>query len=206
MPILLIPRFAAMKTAEPISRERVTELLLSWVGGDTRSGDNLSTTLYEELRRLARRQLRGRRPGQTLDTTGLIHETYLRLVDRSKTRTRDRGHFLALSARIMRQVVVDHVRERNASKRGSGDRGKPLFEFPAPLTMSADDLLALDEALGRLRALDPRAAQLVDLRFIAGMSIGEAARVLGVSITTAKRDWERSRRFLYLELRRQPLE
>src|SRR5262245_42585177 len=100
-----------MKTAEPISRERVTDLLVSWVGGDTRSGDRLSTTLYGELKRLARRQLRSRRRGQTLDTTGLIHETYLRLVDRSKAKVRDRGHFLALSARIMRQVLVDHLRE-----------------------------------------------------------------------------------------------
>jgi RNA polymerase sigma factor (TIGR02999 family) len=190
---------------EPASRERVTELLTSWVGGDVRSGDRLSSTLYRELRRLARHQLR-RRPGrQTLDTSDLIHDAYLKLVDGSRTKIRDRGHFLALSARVMRQVVVDHVRKRTAIKRGAGDRGAPLLEFPAPLSMCAEDLLALDEALGKLKALDPRAAQLVDLRFFGGVSIEEASEVLEVSITTAKRDWERTRAFLYKELRRQPL-
>jgi RNA polymerase sigma factor (TIGR02999 family) len=190
---------------ESASRERVTELLTSWVEGDARSGDRLSSTLYQELRRLARYQLRRRPGGQTLDTSDLIHDAYLRLVDGSRTRVRDRGHFLALSARVMRQVVVDHVRRRGAMKRGAGDRGAPLVEFPAPLSMNAEDLLALDEALGKLKALDPRAAQLVDLRFFGGVSIEEASELLEVSITTAKRDWERTRAFLYKELRRQPL-
>ena len=110
----------------------------------------------------------------------------------------------ALSARVMRQIVVDHVRRRYATKRGSGDRGVPLVDFPAPLSMSTDDLLALDQALGKLKTLDPRAAELVDLRFFAGVTIEEAADLLQVSITTIKRDWERTRAFLYKELKRQP--
>ena len=185
------------------SRARVTELLTSWGEGDARSGDRLSSTLYQELRRLARFQLRRRPGGVTLDTTALIHEAYLRLVDVSRTKVRDRGHFLALSARVMRQIVVDHIRRRNATKRGSGDRGLPLVEFPAPLSMSTEDLLALDEALVKLKNLDPRAAQLVDLRFFGGASIEEAAGILEVSITTVKRDWERSKAFLHKELKRQ---
>jgi RNA polymerase sigma factor (TIGR02999 family) len=189
----------------PASRERVTELLTSWVEGDVRSGERLSSTLYGELRRLARHQLRRRPGGQCLDTSDLIHETYLKLVDGSKTKVRDRGHFLALSARVMRQVVVDHVRKKAATKRGAGDRGGPLVEFPAPLSMNAEDLLALDEALAKLKILDPRAAQLVDLRFFGGVSIEEASKVLEISITTAKRDWERTRAYLYKELKRQPL-
>ena len=154
---------------------------------------------------MARRQLRRAVRGVTLDTTGLIHEAYLKLVDGSRTNVRDRGHFLALSARVMRQVVVDHVRRRTAAKREGRNQDASLDGIAAPLNMSAEDLLALDEVLGRLKTLDPRAAQLVDLRFFGGVSIEEAAEILEVSITTAKRDWERTRAFLYKELRRQPL-
>ncbi len=152
---------------------------------------------------MARRRLRGAR-GVTLDTTGLIHEAYLKLVDGSRAKVRDRGHFLALSARVMRQVVVDHVRRRTAAKREGRNHDASLSGIAAPLSMSAEDLLALDEVLGRLKTLDPRAARLVDLRFFGGVSIEEAAGILGVSITTAKRDWERTRAFLYKELRRRP--
>jgi RNA polymerase sigma factor (TIGR02999 family) len=189
---------------EAVTRERVTELLTSWVGGDAHSGDKLSATLYQELRRLARLQLRRRPGGVTLDTGGLIHETYLKLIDGSRAKVRDRGHFLALSARVMRQIVVDHVRKRSATKRGGGDADPLPEEFPAPLSMSAEDLLALDEALGKLKALDPRSAQLVELRFFGGVSIEETAEILEVSISTVKRDWERARAFLYKELKRQP--
>jgi RNA polymerase sigma-70 factor (ECF subfamily) len=183
------------------SREQVTELLRSWGEGDLRSDDRLSLTLYQELRRLARHQLRRRPGGVTLDTTGLIHDAYVRLVDASRTKIRDRAHFLALSSRIMRQIVVDHVRHRNATKRGSGDRGVPLVEFPAQLSMSTEELLALDQALEKLKTMDPRAAQLVDLRFFGGVSTEESAELLDVSIATIKRDWERTRAFLYKELK-----
>jgi RNA polymerase sigma-70 factor, ECF subfamily len=186
------------------SREQVTKLLTSWADGDARSENRLSMTLYRELRNLAKRQLRRRQERITLDTTDLIHEAYLKLVDGSRTNVRDRGHFLALSAQIMRQVVVDHVRRRTARKREGRNEDVPLDGIAAPLNMSAEDLLALDEVLGKLKTLDPRAAQLVDLRFFGGVSIDGAAEILGISITTAKRDWERTRAFLYKELRRQP--
>ena len=191
-----------MNSGGSTSRERLTNLLTAWVGGDERSGDRLFSTLYQELRRMARRQLRQR--GVTLDTTSLIHETYLKLVDGSRTKVRDRGHFLALSARVMRQVVVDHVRRKTATKRDGRNQSTDLEGVAIPLSMGAEDLLALDQVLGKLKTLDPRAAQLVDLRFFGGVSIEEAAEILEVSITTAKRDWERTRAYLYKELRRQP--
>lgn len=153
---------------------------------------------------MARHQLR-RRPGRiTLDTADLVHETYLKLVDGTKTTVRDHGHFLALFARVMRQVVVDHVRRRCATKRGGGEAGVHLIGSSNPLSLSSEDLLALDEALERLKTLDPRGAQLVELRFFGGLSIEAAAGVLGVSVATVKRDWERNRAHLYKELRCPP--
>jgi RNA polymerase sigma factor (TIGR02999 family) len=190
--------------AAGVSREQAPERLTSWAEGDARSVDRLSTTLYGELRDMARHHLRCSSDRSTLGITGLIHETYLRLVDRCRTRVRDRGHFLALFSRIMRQVVVDHIRHRNATKRGGRADAAPRVEFPAPSSRNAEDLIALDEVLERLKDADPRAAHLVDLRFFGGASIEEAAEILGVSITTIKRDWERSRAFLYKELKPQP--
>jgi RNA polymerase sigma factor (TIGR02999 family) len=156
-------------------RERITDLLASWVEGDARSGDLLFTALYQELRRLARHQLGHRPTGGTLDTTGLIHEAYLKLVDGSRMKIRDRGHFLALTSRVMRQIVVDYARRKNAGKRGTGLLTSMPADAPEPIVMSAEDLLALNEALEKLEAIEPRAARLVELRYFGGLSMEETA-------------------------------
>ena len=192
-----------MPDGETVSREWVSDLLASWAEGEPPSEDRLFSALYQELRRLARHQLRGSRGRVTLDTTGLIHEAYLKMVEGSETKVRDRGHFLALSSRVMRQIVVDQVRRKNAGKRG--DAGPLPADLTVPLDMSHEELLTLDEALGRLESLEPRAARLVDLRFFGGFSVEETAEILEVSISTVRRDWERARAFLYNELKRHPL-
>lgn len=183
------------------SRQFVTDLLKAWGGGDSYSEERLFSLVYPELKRLARRQLR--HPGRIpLDTTSLVHETFLKLIDSSRVSVRDRSHFLALSARIMRQILIDHVRRRGALKRGGGERDLPLLTFAAaPARISAEDVLAMDGALRKLKVIDPRAAQLIELRFFGGLSMQDAADALGVSMTTLKRDWERTRAFLYKELR-----
>ena len=161
------------------------------------AGDKLFDSLYQELRALARRQIRRRGYNGTLDTGALIHEAYLKLADNPRTRVRDRGHFLALASRVMRQVVVDYTRRRRTEKRGGGMLEALPESIADPAGRGADDLLALNEALERLDALDPRLAKLVDMRFFGGMSLEEAAQVLEISVATVKRDWLKARAFLY---------
>jgi RNA polymerase sigma factor (TIGR02999 family) len=193
-----------MSDEDPVPRERITDLLASWVGGDRGSGDRLFAALYQELQRLARHRLRGRPPGGTLDTAGLIHDAYLRLVDEPSMKVNSRGHFLALTSRVMRQIVVDHARRRQAEKRGGGGLLPLDDDVPVPIDMSADDILSLDEALSNLEALEPRAARLVDLRYFGGLTIEETAGALEISVATAKRDWERARAYLYHQLKCAP--
>jgi RNA polymerase sigma factor (TIGR02999 family) len=161
------------------------------------AGDRLFNSLYHELRALARRQIRHCGYSGTLDTGALIHEAYLKLAENPRTRVRDRGHFLALASRVMRQVVVDYTRRQQAEKRGGG----VLEALPECIAdrkgRGADDLLALNEALERLEALDPRLAKLVDMRFFGGLSVEEAAQALEISVATVKRDWLKARAFLY---------
>lgn len=181
-------------------RERITDMLASWFEGEPGAGDRLFAALYGELRPLARRQLRRAPRGATLDTTALVHEAYLKLIEGSRTAVRDRGHFLALASRVMRQIVVDHARRRGAAKRGA-DLVRPIEDREvAAIGRSADDLVALDRALGRLDQVDPRLARLVDLRFFGGLSIEESAEALAISLATAKRDWLKARAFLLKEL------
>jgi RNA polymerase sigma factor (TIGR02999 family) len=164
------------------------------------AGDQLFDSLYQELRALARRQIRRRGYNGTLDTGALIHEAYLKLADNPGTRVRDRGHFLALASRVMRQVVVDYSRRRDAAKRGGGVP-EPLPESIAdPAAGGTEDILALNEALECLEALDPRLAKLVDMRFFGGLSVEEAAEALEISVATVKRDWLKARAFLYSKI------
>jgi RNA polymerase sigma factor (TIGR02999 family) len=162
--------------------------------------DQLFDSLYQELRALARRQIRRQGYGGTLDTGALIHEAYLKLAGNPRTRVRDRGHFLALASRVMRQVVMDHTRRRLAAKRGGGLIQMLPETIAEPAGDAAEDLLALNEALERLDALDPRLAKLVDLRFFGGLSVEEAAEALEVSVATVKRDWLKARAFLYSKI------
>lgn len=184
--------------------DTVAGLLTAWLEGDTPAGERLFTTLYRELRGLARYQLgRGRSDG-TLDSTALIHEAYLKFLDGSRVSVRDRGHFLALASRVMRQIVVDRARRRSAHKRGGGQL--PALADAADLRIGtgAEEILDLDRALRKLEALDARLAQIVDLRYFGGMSAEETAEALEVSLATVKREWLRARAFLYQQMKAAP--
>jgi RNA polymerase sigma factor (TIGR02999 family) len=158
---------------------------------------------YDELHRLARRQLRHRRPGQTLNTTALVHEAFLKLV-RRPVAPEDQTHFFALAARAMRQILVDYARAHCSQKRNRGLRATTLDEETIPIDAIAEDLIGIDRALGRLELLDERLAQIVEWRFFGGMTEEEIARSLNVTPRTIRRDWQKARAFLYLELHATP--
>lgn len=173
----------------------VAQLISSMRAGDRRALDALVPVLYDELRRVARRQ-RGAGSGETLRTTVLVHEAYLRLSERSGLRFADQDHFLAASATVMRHILVDRARMRLAQKRGGGAAHETLANVPDPLTEQAESVLALNESLDRLAALSPRLAQVVELRFFAGFGVDEIARMLGRDARTIKRDWQKARLLL----------
>jgi RNA polymerase sigma factor (TIGR02999 family) len=181
----------------------VTQALLS-AAGDEEAAGRLWALVYDGLRRIAHRELRGERPGHTLATTALVHEAYLRLVDEARVSWRDRAHFYALACRAMRHILVDYARQRNAQKRQGRRHEVPLEEA---LDMAADrseDLVALDEALEKLAARDARLGQVVECRFFGGLSSAETAEVMGTSLRTVERDWGRARTYLYQALRADP--
>jgi RNA polymerase sigma factor (TIGR02999 family) len=178
----------------------VTGLLRAWRAGDREAEERLLATLYRELRSLAHRRLRREAPGGTLQTTALVHEAYVRLVDQRRVEWRDRGHFLALAATTMRRVLVDRARARRARKRDGGER-TDAAELAAPGWQAAVDVLAVDQALDRLAAVHPRPARVVELRFFGGLDLAEIGAVLGVTERTARRDWSFARAFLERELR-----
>ncbi|MFI5178220.1 MAG: sigma-70 family RNA polymerase sigma factor [Vicinamibacterales bacterium] len=186
--------------AEPAAPPPVTDLLVAWGGGDESALERLMPLVQEELHRLARREMRGERPGHTLQTTALVNEAYMRLIDARRVRWQDRAHFFALSARIMRRILVDHARSRNFIKRGGGTRHVSLDEA---LIVSQDrgaDLVALDDALQALAALDARKSQVVEMRFFGGLSVEETAEALRVSPETVMRDWHLAKVWLLREL------
>lgn len=180
--------------------DEVTRLLIAWRGGDEEAPRELFTLLYQQLRALARAQLRRQRHQDSLATTGLFHEAYLKLADQSRLDLRDHGHFLHLAARAMRQIVVDHARRRGTLKRGAGAMGTTLDEGAVVAKAKAGEILALDEALARLESVDERLSRIVEMRFFAGLSVEETAGALGVSERTVKRDWQKARAFLYAEM------
>ena len=182
------------------ARPGVTGLLLAWGQGDQAAFDELTPLVYDELRRLARRHLRGERPDHSLRATALANEAYLRLVDVTKVQWRDRTHFFAMASRMMRRVLVDAARARKADKRG-GDVARVTFD--EALVVPADrgvDLVALDDALEALEASDARKARVVELRFFGGLSVQETAAELNVSTDTVTRDWNFARIWLKREL------
>jgi len=178
----------------------ITLLLEAWGRGDRDAFDRAYALVYAELRALARRQLWGRPPGGTLTPTALVHEAYLKLVDRTRAAVNDRRHFLALAGRAMRQIAVDCARQRAAGKRGGGLANLALDEGLLPVEERAREVLALDEALTRLELLDPRLGHTVELRFFGGLSVEETAEVLESSPRTVKRDWQKARAFLFQAL------
>ena len=171
------------------------ELLRQWRAGDQRALHVLLPLVYEQLRRVARRHLRSEPPGHTLQTTALIHEAYLRLTNQSPSDARDRAHFVALTSNLMRQILVDHARERLAKKRQGGCRVTLTDDIPDPEPGSLD-VLAIDAALCRLAELDAQQARIVELRYFGGLSIRETSDVLGISEATVKRDWVTARAWL----------
>jgi len=184
----------------------VTGLLASWADGDRHALDQLMPLVYEELRRLAHRELRHEGPEATLVTTALVHEAYLRLVDQKRTRVETRAHFLNIAAQMMRRVVVDTARKRRAGKRGAGAPRLSLDDVPEPrIDPNNPDLIDLDEALSKLEAFDSKLSRLVELRFFAGLTLEEAAETLGTSTTAAWRDWNTARAWLYNELHERPV-
>jgi RNA polymerase sigma factor (TIGR02999 family) len=181
-------------------RHDVTELLLAHGRGDVEAFDRLVGLVYDDLRRLARAQLRRVPPGQTLDTTALVHEAYLKLVDRSRVPWQDRGHFLAVSATAMRQILIDYARGRGSQKRGGGAEHTSLDEARVAASDEAERMLELDLALRKLAEVDSRLVRVVECRYFAGFSEQETADAMGVSLRTAQRDWLRARAWLRGEL------
>lgn len=179
------------------SRDEVTTLLERWNQGDLAARDALIPLVYNELRRVAKKNLASQRSDHTLQATALVHEVYLRLVDRKAGQWQGRTHFFALAANMMRQILVDHARKRNAAKRGGGALTVLLDEGAGAEETVNLDLIALDGAMKRLASLDARQSKLVELRFFGGLSIEEAAHIVDISPATAKREWATARVWLH---------
>ena len=177
----------------------VTRLLLAWSDGKEAAAIPLMDAVYDELRQLARRHLARERRDHSLPATALVHEAYLKLVDQRRVRWQNRAHFYAVAAQVMRRLLVDHARARGATKRGV-QLTIPLDGVDVAAGGRSADLIALDTALDKLAALDPRQARLVELRYFGGLTIDEAATVMDVSAITVKRDWAIARTWLYREL------
>jgi RNA polymerase sigma-70 factor, ECF subfamily len=177
-------------------------LLAEWGRGNRDALNQLLPLVYAELRRIAARQLRRERTGHTLQPTALVHEVYLRLVDQRQVDWRGRAHFFSVAARVMRRILVDHARRRAAGKRGDGLEHLPIDAVCEPVAPISVPILALDEVLRRLEALDPGLSTIVELRAFGGLTIEEAAHVLGVSPSTAKREWRTAKAWLAHELGR----
>lgn len=189
-----------VRALDSSSHNEVTQLLARWRQGDATARDALVPLVYDELRRLARRCLAGQqRP--TLQSTALVHEAYLRLVRQPSLRAENRSHFLAIAARLMREILVDHARSRGAAKRGANGITLTFDEAVALPQRREMDLVSLDHALNSLAAMDPRQSQIVDLRFFGGLSIEETSEVLEISPATVKREWTCARLWLHRELR-----
>lgn len=180
----------------------VTQLLQRWSAGDRGAIEELTPLVYTELRRLARARLRRERPDHSLNSTELVHEAYLRMVDQMKARYQDRAHFFAISAQIMRRILVDHARAHLRQKRGGGNPTLVLNESMDVPSSSQIEIAALDDALDSLAKLDPQQSRIVELRFFTGLSIQETADVLGISVATVNRDWVVARAWLTRELAR----
>lgn len=178
----------------------MTQLLLAWGEGDNSALDALTPMVYDELRRLARRSLAGERSAGTLQATALVHEAFLRLVDVRRVRWQNRAHFYAMAAKLMRRVLVDVARARLAEKRGGGAERVTLDEGLLLSDGNSGQVIAVDDALHQLARVDPRKAQVVELRFFGGLTVDESAEVLGVSPDTIMRDWKMAKVWLLREL------
>ncbi len=180
----------------------VTQLLLNWSKGDQAALEELMPLVYNELRRLASAYLRRERPNHTLQSTALVHEAFMRLVNQQEVQWQSRAHFFAIAAQMIRRILVDHARSQRAEKRGSG-AVKLELDAALAIPLKTDvDLVLLNDALDRLAEMDPRQSRLVELRFFAGLSIEETAQVMQLSPATIKREWNAARAWLFREISR----
>jgi RNA polymerase sigma-70 factor, ECF subfamily len=181
-----------------LSADNLTELLIEWREGDKTALDKLTPLVYDELRRIAHRYARRERNGHTLQTTALVNEAYLRLAGTKNIEWQNRSHFFAVTAQVMRNVLIDHARRRLYAKRGGQAQQVPIDDVPLEMSeQRADELVVLDEALSDLAHLDPRKARVVELRYFGGLSLEETAEVLGISLMTVRRDWRAAKAWLY---------
>lgn len=179
-----------------------TQLLHAWAGGDQQALEQLTPKIYSELRRIAGHCMRNERPGQTIQTTALVHEAWLRLVDVNNVQWEHRAHFFAICATMMRRILLDRARRRSAAKRGGQNAAVNLDEVPDVSSGRARELIALDDALNALATVDERKARVIELRFFGGLSVEESAEVLKVSPDTVMRDWRLARAWLLAEMTR----
>jgi len=182
------------------SPQPVTQLLVDWGNGDRHALEKLTPLVYQELKRLASRYLRRERREHTLQSTALVHEAWLRLIDQDHVHWQNRAQFFGIAAEMIRRILIDHARNRQAAKRGDGALKLSLDEALAAPDRRDFDLVALDDALEDLGKFDPQQGKLVELRFFAGLSIEESAEVLGVSPATVKREWAAAKAWLYREI------
>ncbi|HKR60729.1 MAG TPA: sigma-70 family RNA polymerase sigma factor [Pyrinomonadaceae bacterium] len=182
------------------SPQEVTQLLVAWGNGDRAARDELMPLVYDELRRLAHRYMGRERPDHTLQTSALVNEAFIRLIDQKDVRWQNRAHFFGIAAQMMRRILVDHARKRGFAKRGGDQHAVPLEEVMIVSPQRAAEVVALDDALNSLAELDPRKSQIIELRFFGGLSIEETAEVLGVSPGTVMRDWTFARAWLRREI------
>jgi RNA polymerase sigma factor (TIGR02999 family) len=178
----------------------LTQLLIGWSNGDKAALDKLMPLVYEELRRLARHYMSREHRGHTLQTTALVNEAYLRLIEQQNVSWQNRAHFFGITARLMRQILVDNARSRQAAKRGGAQVKLSLSKVDRLSSQPDVNLIALDEALGRLETINPQQSRIVELRYFGGLSIEETAEVIGISAATVKRDWSIARAWLRREI------
>jgi RNA polymerase sigma-70 factor, ECF subfamily len=181
----------------PALPQEITQLLANWSQGDKAALDQLVPLVYPELRRLAKRHMNREDPAHTLQTSALINEAYLKLVDQQNVKWQNRAHFFAVAAQVMRHILVDHARTRNYAKRGGGALKLPLDEAAALTEQRAAQLIALDDALSDLSALDGRKSQIIELRFFGGLSLEETAEVMKISPSTVQREWRAAKAWLH---------
>ena len=182
------------------SQPNITELLVGYGRGDKEALDQLMPLVYDELRRQAARYLRREQPGHTLQTTALIHEAYVRLVDQRTVQWQNRAHFFGIAAQLMRRILVDHARTKKRAKRGGSGVRVSLDEATVAVKGQDLDVVALDEALERLAKIDEQQSRVVELRFFSGLTVEETAEVMGISAATVKRDWSMAKAWLHREL------
>lgn len=184
----------------PANPREITELLVRWSKGSSTAFDDLVALIYPELRRLARRHMRQENPAHTLQTSALINEAYLRLVNQRDVAWQDRGHFFAVAAQVMRHILIDHARKHHVVRRGGGLQRVSLDETAVTSHERASEFVALDEALTKLAVVDARKSQIVEMKFFGGLTVEEVAEVMKLSPITIKREWRAAKAWLHLEI------